>query len=295
MQHLEHDRLVFLALGEAEADSGETDHLGSCPRCRSELDTLRHVAGLGTETQALADLPEPPEHIWQAIAAEVAAAGSLPSLNGHRSAAALTGVDLTTTGAGLADDPQPAAPARIRPVPEAGRPTDDGSGRVVPLPAGPAVRAHGRGRPRRRWVATAVTAAAAVALGVVGTLVAIRELGGGRPGPTDPPVLATTTLSAYGDTPRAATGDARLLGDGRLEVHVANLPRPPGYYEVWLINPANMTMYSLGTLGRGSDAVLPLPPNLDLTTYRLVDVSAEAYDNKPAHSGDSLLRGTLPG
>lgn len=38
-------------------------------------------------------------------------------------------------------------------------------------------------------------------------------------------------------------------------------------------------MFVVGTLGKGS----------------VVDVSAEQYDNKPAHSGDSLLRGTLTG
>ncbi len=39
-----------------------------------------------------------------------------------------------------------------------------------------------------------------------------------------------------------------------------------------------MQMFSVGTLSKGSG-----------------DVSAEQYDNKAAHSGDSLLRGTLTG
>nr|WP_232624706.1 hypothetical protein [Micromonospora sagamiensis] len=46
-------------------------------------------------------------------------------------------------------------------------------------------------------------------------------------------------------------------------------------------------------LGEGTDALLPLPPDVDLDRYSVVDVSAERYDNNTAHSGDSLLRGSL--
>jgi len=38
---------------------------------------------------------------------------------------------------------------------------------------------------------------------------------------------------------------------------------------------------------------LPLPSTVDLKDYRLVDVSAELYDGNAAHSGHSLLRGSL--
>ena len=40
MQHLDHDRLVFLALGESEAVDGEATHLDTCGHCRGELETL---------------------------------------------------------------------------------------------------------------------------------------------------------------------------------------------------------------------------------------------------------------
>lgn len=251
MQHLDHDRLVFLALGESEADGGETTHLDSCDHCRGELVTLQHVAGLGTDTQGLIDLPDPPEHLWQGIIAEIRAAEELPSL-------------VTQRG------PRPAADA-----------------------ADPPVARRPRGR-WPRWATMAVTAAAAAALGVVGTLAAVRP--GGEPPQPTPAVLASAALSAYGSTPKDASGAARVLGDNQLHLHVANLPKVPGYYEVWLIDPATMKMFSLGTLSKGSgDELLPMPTNVDLRTYSVVDVSAEQYDNKPAHSGDSLLRGTLTG
>ena len=53
-------------------------------------------------------------------------------------------------------------------------------------------------------------------------------------------------------------------------------------------------MVSIGNLpGRAGDVTLPIPPGTDLNRYRLVDISAEAHDGNSAHSGDSLLRGTL--
>ncbi|NYF57368.1 anti-sigma factor [Micromonospora purpureochromogenes] len=255
MQHLAHDRLVFLALGESEADNGETDHLGTCATCRGELEDLRHVAGLGADTEGLRELPDPPEHVWQGIVAEIDAARALPSLAEARR-----------------QQPASDAPA----VPDGGR--------------------TGRRRGWPRWATTVVTATAAAVLGVVGTLAVLDATDRGPDRAPQQAVLASAPLSAYGTTPKDANGDARIFTNGRLHLHVANLPDVPGYYEVWLINPTSMEMFSIGVLRDPSgDALLPLPPNVDLQAYSVVDVSAEQYDNKPAHSGDSLLRGTLTG
>ncbi|WP_262281526.1 anti-sigma factor [Micromonospora sp. MA102] len=265
MPHVDHDRLVFLALGESEAEGGEATHLDTCAHCRAELTSLRHVAGLGAGTQGLDDLPDPPEHIWQGIVAEVRAAEELPALADRR----------VPRPADPADPPAPARPAD---------PADP------PAPARPARR---RGRRWPGWATTAVTAAAAAVLGVVGTLAVLRP---GDGGPPQPAVLARAALAAYGSTPPDASGDARVLDDNQLHLHVANLPRVPGYYQVWLIDPRTMEMFPVGTLNKASgDELLPMPPNVDLRTYSVVDVSAEQFDNKPAHSGDSLLRGTLTG
>ncbi|WP_434743120.1 anti-sigma factor [Micromonospora sp. SH-82] len=257
MQHLDHGRLVFLALGESEADTDEATHLDTCAPCRGEVESLRHVAGLGTSTRSLRELPAPPEALWQGILADVREAEATPA------------------GAGS---------VRRRPPAEADAPT--GTGSALP----PAPGAHSRWR---RWVTTGVTAAAAALLGVVGTLVVVRS----GEGTTDPAgeqvVLATAPLAAYGPTPPQARGEARVFDDGRLHLHVANLPEVPGYYEVWLINPTNGRMFSVGVLGAGSDVLLPLPPTVDLTEYSVVDISAERFDDDPGHSGDSLLRGVL--
>ncbi|MEH0927754.1 anti-sigma factor [Micromonospora sp. CPCC 205558] len=267
MQHLEHDRLVFLALGESEADNGERTHLGTCANCRTELATLERVAGLGAETQSLNALPDPPEHLWQGIEAQVRAAEAGPSPTETRR-----------------------VPAQASTVPAEQAPGAATGPTVTRLD--PARRSR-RGRGWSRWAATAVTAAAAAAVGVLGTVSVLRP-DDRTPTPT-PAVVASAPLAAYGATPPAATGDARVLQDGQLHLHVANLPSVPGYYEVWLIDPTTMEMFSVGTLGGGPDALLPLPPNVDLKRYSVVDVSAERYDNNTRHSGDSLLRGTLTG
>ncbi|MFI7022646.1 anti-sigma factor [Micromonospora sp. NPDC049900] len=115
------------------------------------------------------------------------------------------------------------------------------------------------------------------------------------PAPPAQTVVASARLDAYGSTPARARGDARVLDSGELHPHVANLPAVPGYYEVWLINPNTMEMFSIGVLGTGNEVLLPLPPNVDLGKYSVVDVSAERFDNDTAHSGDSLLRGSLTG
>ena len=73
MQHLDPDRLVLLALSEELEELTELDHLESCAGCRDEMDALRHVAEIGPRTRDLKDLPAPPEHLWQAIAADIAA------------------------------------------------------------------------------------------------------------------------------------------------------------------------------------------------------------------------------
>ncbi|RKN49436.1 anti-sigma factor [Micromonospora endolithica] len=270
MQHLDHDRLVFLALGESEADSGESTHLDTCEHCRVEVETLQHVAGLGAGTQGLRDLPDPPEHVWQGIMTEIRAAESLPSLAEVRSQQQAGTEQRSGESDRNGDGDRPGGP---------------GGGVVL----APSSRRRGRWS---RWASTAVTAVAAAAIGVVGTL-AVLDPDDSEPAPQV--VVASAPLAAYGATPPDANGEARVFDNGRLHLHVANLPDVPGYYEVWLINPTNMEMFSVGVLGGGSDELLPLPPNVDLEAYSVVDVSAEAFDNETAHSGNSLLRGTLTG
>ncbi|MFH8273688.1 hypothetical protein [Streptomyces roseolus] len=61
--------------------------------------------------------------------------------------------------------------------------------------------------------------------------------------------------------------------------------------------PASSTAPRSGSAGRPPDghATLPVPDNIDLNEYSVVDVSLQPYNGKPDHSGDSLVRGTYAG
>jgi anti-sigma-K factor RskA len=61
---------------------------------------------------------------------------------------------------------------------------------------------------------------------------------------------------------------------------------------VWLLDAAGKRLVSLGLLD-GSTATFAVPPQVDLADYPVVDVSLEPADGDPAHSGDSVVRGTL--
>jgi anti-sigma-K factor RskA len=227
VEHLEPDRLVLLALADGPADIGESVHLTECLDCRRDLETLRHVAVLGSEGEELRDLPTPPERVWHAIEAEVR---------------------------------QRRAPAPMRQ------------------------------RRRPAWLTPVLAAAAAAVIAVTGTVGVTRFV---QREPVER-ITARATLAALPTVPPSAHGSARVLADGELRIDVRDLPLTTGYHEVWLIDPDNPTrMVSIGNLGSQPEVTLPLPPGTDLRQYRLVDISDEAHDGDAAHSGHSLLRGTL--
>jgi hypothetical protein len=111
---------------------------------------------------------------------------------------------------------------------------------------------------------------------------------------------ATSAVTAHADlarlaiAPAAAHGEAQIVAGDRLRLAVRDLPLTTGYYQVWLMNPDDLTqMVPVGVLGDLSDTVLPIAPTTDLNRYRLIDISAQAYGGDGARSGRSLLRGTL--
>jgi hypothetical protein len=235
--------------------SAHAGHLEVCDTCRDEVAALRRVATIGVETQEVRDLPPPPADVWNRIAAETRSAG---------------------------DGARTASPRR-----------DGANGPAARR--GPAPRGPGRHRRMRQMAVTIAAAVAALAVGVAGTLVATRD----RERPEQAQcgtVVARADLAALPLAPPGAIGEARVLCDGpdrRLHLHVKGLPLQPGYYEVWLIDPDTLEMTAIGQLGDGGDVLLPLASTTDLRKYRLVDISAEQYDNDQAHSGQSLLRGRL--
>jgi hypothetical protein len=135
----------------------------------------------------------------------------------------------------------------------------------------------------------AVAAAVLVALVVGGAVVR----GGGGP---EGEVAAEATLTSAGlPNPNDLVGRAELVTVSNREEIDLDLPGLPNmdsaFYELWLLAPDGKRLQSLGiTDGHGRYAV---PTGIDPRQYPVVDVSREPPDGNPAHSGDSLVRGTL--
>lgn len=150
------------------------------------------------------------------------------------------------------------------------------AGTVVPL------------RPRRRvapWIALAAAVGVIVGGAVGASLV--------RSAP--PEIVASVALEPLADYSTTGTATVEVIdGAEMLAVDVSGLPSTDGYFEVWLLAPDASSMIALGTLGAGESTVLPLPAGVSLADYPIVDISAEPYDGDPAHSTDSVVRGTLP-
>ena len=155
-----------------------------------------------------------------------------------------------------------------------------------------------RQRPQRnRWLLS-LGAAAAVGLivGVGGTWTLTRTTTP-TPQPTAQAQVSVAALHPL-DTP-AASGTAvlRVLSaDQRtVTVTVANLPTPPGtFYEVWLMDPTNSHLLSLGVLGADGRGAYLVPPGLNLAQYTAVDVSLQPMNGSPQHSNHSAVRGIIP-
>lgn len=147
--------------------------------------------------------------------------------------------------------------------------------------AGPAGR-------RRTLLVAAAAALGGIVLGA-GIAALVTDDGAGGT------VLARTRLAALPD--HSGSGEAALVRTGTarvLELDVTGLTRGAGFYEVWLLDADAQRLVSLGLLDGGTGR-FRLPSQIDVTQFPVVDVSLEPADGDPAHSGDSVVRGTLTG
>ena len=148
---------------------------------------------------------------------------------------------------------------------------------------------------RARW---GFSLAAAAAVGVlVGTGVTWNVTRSTTPTPQVSPSQVSVAALRPVDTPNAA-GTAVLsvvsAHQRTMTVTVVNLPTQPGtFYEVWLMDPTNSHLVSLGVLGSEGHGAYVVPAGLDLTMYSAVDVSLQPMNGSPEHSKNSAVRGTL--
>lgn len=149
---------------------------------------------------------------------------------------------------------------------------------------------------QRSWPRLAAAAAVGVLVGG-GLTAAVLQ---GRD-TTNPPTPSMVTLAAVNlDTLDTTTtlGKAMLVRTASeldLDVEAPTLtPAADGYLEVWLINKDLKRMVSIGVLPSGTTRKrFVIPQSLIDQGYVVVDISRESFDDQPAHSGESLVRGTL--
>lgn len=279
MAHLDDEQLSLLALGEDLGTSAAL-HAARCPTCAETLTSLQHTVRVATADLNSVELEEPGGHNWAAIHSALGLSPSLAADPLSRTAAAGTGT----------------------PGPVASASTPDGrSGPGVPTPLRPSRKRPGaRNRP---WI---LGLAAGTAAGlVVGAWVAASILGPAKspisaPG-TSAPTQTGPTAVVLAEAPlqplaaHSARGDAVVerLADGsrQLVIRLPNEPLP-GFREVWVASADLSKMVSLGVLDK-QGGVFVLPSGLDLAKYPTVDISSEPYDGDPAHSAESVARGTL--
>lgn len=161
-------------------------------------------------------------------------------------------------------------------------------------PGPPPSAARSGGRTWRRRSALALAAVCLAAGAAAGGAAARWTAGGGESATElgDVHVLAAMSGTRAAGTVSVETDPGP---DRRMRVAVDRLPPTDGYYEVWLMDRTGTRVIAVGVLGSTGRATLPLPGGVDLGTYPLVDVSDEAYDGSPEHSGTSVVRGRVAG
>lgn len=264
MTHMDDDDLLDAALDvqrDADASSAAAEHLQACATCRAQLAlTRRTVEALRTVGQV--SLEPPPNRVWAAIEAEIQSPN-----DGARTGA--TAEDATGS-AGAPSRPETAGTSK----PSAGR-----GATVVPL--------------HRRLPGRLLLAAASLVIGAVGGSAVTRALSGNDA--RSQQVVQEAGLTTLDTNVRRGVADL-VKTDGGTDLRLSTEPLDPGsgYLEVWLINRDLQRMVSVGVLPPDTTAAsFPVPSRLLDEGYVIVDISREALDDKPEHSGVSLLRGEL--
>ena len=144
-------------------------------------------------------------------------------------------------------------------------------------------------RSRRVWPWAAGLAAAGLVVG----LLTGRAIWEEAAPPTTP--VAQVDLDTLETQQRL--GEATVVrtqsGVGLEVATTSALDAGDGYLEVWLINSDGKRMVSIGVLDADT-GVFPISEDLLDEGYVIVDISREPFDDRPEHSGDSIVRGTLP-
>ncbi|WP_423181523.1 hypothetical protein [Arthrobacter sp. NyZ413] len=280
MEHLDAELLSLLALGEPVGTDTDATHLANCPQCTETLRSLQHAVHIATLDPTGIELEKPGSQNWTAIHQALGLSPDLAPDPLTRE----TGWPAASAGTPPINPAADQTPARHGEQPQAA---------PIPLQPGPKSR-HAR---PRFWISAAAagivlgTAAGWTAAGVLG------HAGSPAPAPTQSApaaiILARTPLAPLPS--HTASGDATVkqLPDGtrQLAIQLSN-DHITGFRGVWLGSADLSRMVSLGVLANDS-GVFTIPAGVDLAQYPIVDISNQPYNGNPAHSADSIARGTL--
>lgn len=251
--HIDDERLVDLSLGETPTDV-ESAHLAECSHCRESMASLVRTISVTRDASSI-ELVPPQTDLWPAIEA------------------------------GLDDEPTPSETPFV--------PSATSAPAVeVPWRAGDSSRTRGR-RPALGWLAAAC--AAGVLLGTAGTVAASRITSDEPDGSDSARIVATAQLDTLDTGQWLGAAEVSEKGDDvTLQVDVRDIVPGDGFVEVWLINRDGKRLVSVGVLRDGAArGTFPISQRLLDEGYVVVDLSREKFDDKPQHSGDSIVRGSL--
>lgn len=280
MSHPDDDMLADLALGVPGFGAGSGDdtshaesraHLATCAACADRVADLRRTLAVARSAYRETGWEAPAPDVWSRITDEL----DSPPTTDSRPAPQTTPTPPRTPVSDAPPDDEQAAPAD----------------RLTQLRSERRAREAAR-RPRRiGW--TAGLAAAALVIGLLGGRVLWQE---STPQPTTVAQVALDTLDTTSPQQLGEAAVVRTQNGYKLDIDTSKpLQAGSGYLEVWLINRDGKRMVSVGVLRGGEGQVsFPIDQKLIDEGYVIVDISREQFDDNPAHSGDSIVRGKLP-
>jgi len=279
--HTNPEVLALVALGEQEAASSEDlDHIAHCPSCERELSELGHLSQVSRTISDHFTLETPSPAVWNRIRDQLGFGSEFSS-------------DLVPPVVGLEAGDRPAAAPQssataAAPESPATRPLV-----AVPSPADePAETPERLDRPtpsRRRVLSLALAAGLALLAGIGGTL-AWQQF------TSNDTVISSAPLEplpAWSGAAGVATLEEDAAGN-KILVITMETPRPvDGIQQVWLADSTATKMTPIGPLSQPGQRFV-LPEDLDVSRFPLIDISVQQPGGDPAHSGNSIVRGTLP-
>ena len=286
--HTNPEVLALVALGEREAASSEDlDHIAHCPSCERELSELGHLSQVSRTISDHFTLETPSPAVWNRIRDQL---GFGSEFSSDLVPPPVTDLGTGDRPAAAPQSPMTASPTQTpatRPLAAVPSPADEQA--ASQALSGPE-RLDRPTRGRRRVLSLALAAGLALLVGIGGTLAWQQFTSTSDTVISSAPLQA---LPAWSGAAGVVTLEEDAAGNNVLVITMET-PRPvDGIQQVWLANSTATKMTPIGPLSQAGQRFV-LPKDLDVSRFPLVDISVQQPGGDPAHSGNSIARGTLP-